>query len=64
MNCPHCGKEILDDHLATEIARVLAKRRKKFRRLDHEEAVRIGRKGGLATKAKRAQLKLPLDTIG
>ena len=49
MKCPHCNQDIAEKLITVEAARIMGRRSK--RKLSHEEAVEIGRKGGLAKKS-------------
>jgi general stress protein YciG len=49
MKCPHCGKDIKEHLITEEAARIMGRRSR--RELTHDQAVEIGRRGGL----KRAE---------
>lgn len=51
MKCPHCNKDIKEEIVLQESARIMGRRSK--RKLTHEQAVETGRLGGLKKAANK-----------
>ena len=54
MKCPHCGKDIKENIITQEAARIMGRRSK--RKLSHEEAKEMGKKGAEARWSTKVDL--------